>query len=88
MKTDSGVKDTFQGYFIDKIFSTRRGTSVQQRELDIEHLKATFPSNTTSPVWRIKGLSGNGHDATKADNTSKVSIRIVIHLSKFCMLCC
>ncbi|KAJ3932436.1 MAG: hypothetical protein NXY57DRAFT_894227, partial [Lentinula lateritia] len=58
MKTDSGIKDTFQGEFVDRIqaIATRKGISRERREQEIMRLKNSFPSHVTSPVWRIKGL--------------------------------
>jgi hypothetical protein len=56
MRTDSGVKDTYQMFFIDKIFRSykkKRGTATKQAALDAQ-LEA-LPDNVTSPVWRIKG---------------------------------
>jgi hypothetical protein len=56
MRTESGVKDTHQMFFIDKIFQSykkKRGTASKQAALDA-HL-GTLPDDITSPVWRIKG---------------------------------
>jgi hypothetical protein len=57
MRTKSGVKDTYQMVFIDKIFQSyknKRGTASKQAALDT--LLETLPNNTTSPVWRIQGV--------------------------------
>ncbi|KAJ7927156.1 hypothetical protein B0H13DRAFT_1503569, partial [Mycena leptocephala] len=56
-KTDTGVKDTFQGAFLDRIFavSTRRARNKAQKQADISTALRTFPADITSPVWRIKG---------------------------------
>ncbi|KAJ3884269.1 hypothetical protein GG344DRAFT_71472, partial [Lentinula edodes] len=58
MKTDSGIKDTFQGEFVDRIqaIATKKGISRERREQEIMKLKRSFPSHVTSPVWRIKNL--------------------------------
>ncbi|KAJ6631547.1 hypothetical protein B0H10DRAFT_1772594, partial [Mycena sp. CBHHK59/15] len=55
-KTQSGIKDTFQGVFLDRIFdiSTKRGRTKLQKQADITALHRTFPQDITSPVWRIK----------------------------------
>ncbi|KAJ7269484.1 hypothetical protein C8J57DRAFT_1435517 [Mycena rebaudengoi] len=55
-KTDTGVKDTFQGAFLDRIFavSTRRARNKAQKQADISMVLRTFPADITSPVWRIK----------------------------------
>ncbi|KAJ3915248.1 hypothetical protein F5877DRAFT_92367 [Lentinula edodes] len=58
MKTESGVKDTYQAHFIDKIqaIATRKGLSKDMKQREIERLKCSLPQHLTSPVWRIKGL--------------------------------
>ncbi|KAJ3853984.1 hypothetical protein EV368DRAFT_73145 [Lentinula lateritia] len=63
MKTESGIKDTYQGEFIDRIqaITTRKGISKAQKERAIGELKHSFPQHLTSPVWRIKGLDPH-HD--------------------------
>jgi len=56
MRTESGIKDTHQMFFIDKIFQShkkKRGTASKQATLDA-YLQ-TLPDDITSPVWRIKG---------------------------------
>ncbi|KAJ7127459.1 hypothetical protein C8R43DRAFT_897443, partial [Mycena crocata] len=57
-KTDSGIKDTFQGAFLDRIFavSTKRGRSKPEKQADVNRLLRNFPRDITSPVWRIKDL--------------------------------
>jgi len=56
MHTESGVKDTYQMFFLEKLFKSykkKRGQESKQAALDskIESL----PDNITSPIWRIKG---------------------------------
>jgi len=61
MRTDSGIKDTYQMFFIDKIFRSykkKRGKATKQAALDAQ-LEA-FPDNINSPVWRIKGAHRSG----------------------------
>jgi hypothetical protein len=56
MRTESGVKDTYQMFFLDKIFKSykkKRGRELKQAALDRE-IKS-LPDIITSPVWRIKG---------------------------------
>jgi len=56
MRTESGVKDTYQMFFLDKIFKSykkKRGRESKQAALDRE-IKS-LPDIITSPVWRIKG---------------------------------
>ncbi|KAJ3967756.1 hypothetical protein EV361DRAFT_965326 [Lentinula raphanica] len=55
--TSSGVKDTFQEHFLDRLFnsySKKRTTATRQAALDQEI--RNLPEEITSPVWRIKGL--------------------------------
>ncbi|KAJ7711756.1 hypothetical protein B0H16DRAFT_1667716 [Mycena metata] len=62
MRTASGIKDTFQLVFLEKLFDsykTKRGKEARQAALDAE--KRKLPNNTTSPVWRIEGLDPH-HD--------------------------
>ena len=58
MRTESGVKDTYQMFFLDKIFKSykkKRGRESKQAALDREI--ETLPDIITSPVWRIKGAN-------------------------------
>lgn len=57
MRTESGVKDTYQMFFLDKLFRSykkKRGQESKQAALDREI--ESLPENITSPVWRIKGI--------------------------------
>jgi hypothetical protein len=56
-KTDSGIKDTLQGAFLERVFavSTRKKRTKVQKQADISTVLRTFPKDITSPVWRIKG---------------------------------
>ncbi|KAJ3846278.1 hypothetical protein EV368DRAFT_70052, partial [Lentinula lateritia] len=58
MKTESGVKDTYQAHFIDKIqaIAMRKALSKDMKQWEIERLKHSLPQHLTSPVWHIKGL--------------------------------
>ncbi|KAJ6609141.1 hypothetical protein B0H10DRAFT_1954878 [Mycena sp. CBHHK59/15] len=51
-KTESGIKDTFQGAFLDRIFaiSSKRGRKKVQKQADIAALLRTFPDDITSPT--------------------------------------
>lgn len=60
LKTNNGVKDTFQEYFTDKLFmfqSKLRGTWSKKQAAVEEMLKSMPQEDSTrmSPVWRIKG---------------------------------
>ncbi|KAJ7923558.1 hypothetical protein B0H13DRAFT_1707124 [Mycena leptocephala] len=56
-RTESGVKDTYQLFFLEKLFESyknKRGRAAKQAALNAR--VAELPKITTSPVWRIKGL--------------------------------
>ncbi|KAJ7601530.1 hypothetical protein B0H17DRAFT_1241343 [Mycena rosella] len=56
-RTESGVKDTYQLFFLEKLFQSykgKRGRAAKQVALNARI--AELPKITTSPVWRIKGL--------------------------------
>jgi len=57
MCTESGVKDTVQEHFLDKLFALykgKQGTQAKQAALD-SAIQSLLP-NITSTVWRIKGI--------------------------------
>ncbi|RDB16192.1 hypothetical protein Hypma_003108 [Hypsizygus marmoreus] len=56
LKTQHGIKDTFQGFFLDRLaaISTKRGRSKEEKEKAMREIRRSFPPNITSPVWRIK----------------------------------
>ncbi len=60
-RTATGIKDTFQTYFLDKLFviSTKKGRRKEQKEADLAIYCAGLPPavQMISPVWRIKGMS-------------------------------
>jgi hypothetical protein len=56
MRTESGIKDTHQMFFLEKLFKSykgKRGRESKQAALDTE--LGSLPDIITSPVWRIKG---------------------------------
>jgi len=56
MRTDTGLKDTRQMFFLDKLFQSykrKRGKESKQAALDKEI--ESLPDIITSAVWRIKG---------------------------------
>lgn len=56
MRTASGIKDTFQLVFLEKLFDSyksKRGRPARQAALNAAREK--LPKNTISPVWRIEG---------------------------------
>jgi hypothetical protein len=57
MRTESGVKDTYQLFFLEKLFKSykgKKGWESKQDALDKEIVD--LPQHITSPVWRIKGM--------------------------------
>ncbi|KAJ6521633.1 hypothetical protein DFH09DRAFT_1251092 [Mycena vulgaris] len=55
-RTESGLKDTYQLFFLEKLFASykgKRGREAKQAALNAR--LAELPKITTSPVWRIKG---------------------------------
>ncbi|KAF8173028.1 hypothetical protein K438DRAFT_1940336 [Mycena galopus ATCC 62051] len=55
--TEFGLEDTYQLFFLEKLFKSykgKRGRPSKQAALDAA--LSRLPENTTSPVWRIKGL--------------------------------
>jgi hypothetical protein len=56
MRTESGIKDTHQMFFLEKLFKSykgKRGRESKQAALDT--VIDSLPDIITSPVWRIKG---------------------------------
>jgi hypothetical protein len=56
MRTETGLKDTHQMFFLDKLFKSykgKRGQESKQAALDKEI--ESLPDVITSAVWRIKG---------------------------------
>lgn len=58
MKTEWGIKDTFQDFFTNRIFTfirkTRAPLAEKQRLLE-SFIANELPRDVVSPVWRIKG---------------------------------
>ncbi|EED83930.1 predicted protein [Postia placenta Mad-698-R] len=57
MRTETGIKDTYQLHFLDKLFNShksRQNETTKQTALDAA--VASLPPDITSPVWHIKGL--------------------------------
>ncbi|KIY71216.1 hypothetical protein CYLTODRAFT_487432 [Cylindrobasidium torrendii FP15055 ss-10] len=57
MRTATGVKDTYQLPFLQKIWGSHRRLRNPDRKLDqVRSIISHFPNDITSPVWRLKGL--------------------------------
>ncbi len=56
MRTDTGVKDTYQLFFLDRIFSSYKKLKAKPRkEQALKSTIESLPETITSPVWRIRG---------------------------------
>ncbi|KAF8133536.1 hypothetical protein K438DRAFT_1787523 [Mycena galopus ATCC 62051] len=57
-KTESGIKDTFQGAFLEHVFavSTRKKRSKVQKQADTSTMLQTFPADITSPDTHVEIL--------------------------------
>ena len=57
MRTESGVKDTVQEHFLDKLFASYKGKQgTQAKQAALDSAVQSLPSNITSAVWRLKGI--------------------------------
>ncbi|KAJ7603168.1 hypothetical protein DFH06DRAFT_941468, partial [Mycena polygramma] len=56
-RTEHGLKDKFQMVFLDRLFDSYKNTrGADRKRAALNAAVAALPPNTTSPVWRIKGL--------------------------------
>ncbi|KAH9899608.1 hypothetical protein C8Q73DRAFT_680493 [Cubamyces lactineus] len=83
MRTSTGVKDTYQGYFIDKLFTLtgRRRRTRAEKEADVADFLKTVPhvdDSATSPVWRIQDF--NPHSDTPVEILHVVLLGFVKYL--------
>ncbi|KAF4609714.1 hypothetical protein D9613_011993 [Agrocybe pediades] len=53
-RRDTGIKDTVQEYFIEKLQAAYQGES--NKEAALAAAVSALPSDITSPVWRLSGL--------------------------------
>jgi hypothetical protein len=57
MRTESGVKDTVQEHFLDKLFTSYKGKhGTQAKQAALDSAVQSLPPNITSAVWRLKGI--------------------------------
>ena len=57
-RTKTGVKDTFQLFFLNKLFGSYKGKrGYDAKEQALKAAIAELPARITNPVWRIKGRS-------------------------------
>lgn len=53
-RTDTGVKDTMQDYFLDKLFASyKHVTGSDPKERALNAAIEALPDEITSPVWRL-----------------------------------
>lgn len=56
MRTQSGVKDTFQLHFLDKLWNSyKKVRGVHKKQEALDAMIEDLPEIIMSPVWRIKG---------------------------------
>ena len=56
MRTETGIKDTVQEFFLEKLFASykhKQGPMAKQDALNAA--VANLPLDITSPVWRLQG---------------------------------
>lgn len=57
MRTESGLKDTHQLFFLEKLFGSYKGLRGRaKKQAALQEAIDALPDNITSPVWRIKGM--------------------------------
>jgi hypothetical protein len=57
-RTETGIKDTFQEFFFEKLFASykeKAGPKAKQDALNVA--RAQLPDDITSPVWRLQGIT-------------------------------
>ncbi|KAJ3776881.1 hypothetical protein FB446DRAFT_784792 [Lentinula raphanica] len=55
-RTESGLKDTYQNFFINRLLDASKRRQGTEPRSAINATLKDFPSETMSPVWRIRGL--------------------------------
>ncbi len=57
MRTASGTKDTYQDFFIQKLFQSHKSKQTQQSKAEaLRSCITSLPDRVMSPVWRLQGL--------------------------------
>ncbi|KAK1236064.1 hypothetical protein PQX77_000704 [Marasmius sp. AFHP31] len=56
MRTESGVKDTYQMFFIERLVNSYKNRRGDNRQRALNTAVTELPVHMTSPVWRIRGL--------------------------------
>ena len=56
LRTEKGVKDTIQEFFLDKLFTSYSGKKgLAQKKQALDNAVRQLPNNITSPIWHIDG---------------------------------
>ena len=57
IKTDNGVKDTYQEYFLDKSsdFIRALNGTVEEKQRKLEQFVGTLPKKPINPLFRLQG---------------------------------
>jgi len=54
--TETGIKDTTQEHFLEKLFASYKGKSgTRKKQEALDTAVGQLPPDITSPVWRIDG---------------------------------
>jgi hypothetical protein len=57
-RTESGIKDTIQEHFFDKLFSSYKSISGNLRKQEaLDNAVERLPPDIKSAVWRLNGIS-------------------------------
>ncbi|KAL0577207.1 hypothetical protein V5O48_004773 [Marasmius crinis-equi] len=78
-RTRTGLKDTFQMFFVNRLLNSYKGRrTLATKTTALEQAKSTLPAETSSPVWRIRGL--NPHSDTPVEILHVVLLGFVKYL--------
>ncbi|KAL0567238.1 hypothetical protein V5O48_014753 [Marasmius crinis-equi] len=78
-RTRTGLKDTFQMFFVNRLLNSYKGRrTLATKTTALEQAKASLPAETSSPVWRIRGL--NPHSDTPVEILHVVLLGFVKYL--------
>jgi hypothetical protein len=57
VRTEKGIKDTVQEFFLEKLFASYKGKHGPKAKQDaLNAAVADLPPDITSPVWRLQGM--------------------------------
>ncbi|CAK5270513.1 unnamed protein product [Mycena citricolor] len=81
LRTETGIKDTFQQFFVEKLFDSyknKRGHEARIAALEAQVRQMPMDMNAMSPVWRIRGL--DAHQDTPVEILHVVLLGFVKYL--------